>query len=282
MGFGQPLDAAGRMVREFLRSINYVPGSAGWNITREGDAEFSSVSIRGEVTATASDGDSQIQIKPDGTGNSAAIIFRTLSDTGLTGDAESAFVYGRQNNADQATTLVTESGISTSTDAFTSTIMEANTWTAAVQVGDGLGNFPIVNGVALTKDLTFTTKGPNSAWAPLSSLITLANGWSGTSGAFFPACKRLPWENMCQILGTIVGGTTTSGTRITTLPALYTPDADVTIPAIPNSGQACGLVIHADTGQVTILRNAGAVAFTSMHFNGIYPLSNPFPPPIVV
>lgn len=48
-GFSNPIaNAAGTLVRNLMKSVNYVAGVAGWRISRDGSAEFSNVLIRGE------------------------------------------------------------------------------------------------------------------------------------------------------------------------------------------------------------------------------------------
>lgn len=45
--FDNPLTAGTTLIRSDIRSQNYTPGSAGWIIEADGDAEFNSIVIRG-------------------------------------------------------------------------------------------------------------------------------------------------------------------------------------------------------------------------------------------
>lgn len=57
MGFSNPIvGAMGRLIREAIQSLNYVTGVSGWRITRDGEAEFASLTARGSVRAQAPDG----------------------------------------------------------------------------------------------------------------------------------------------------------------------------------------------------------------------------------
>lgn len=60
MGFGQfsnPIAGGiGTLIRAWLRSVNYVAGLAGWQITKAGDAEFNSATIRGQIYVSGNDG----------------------------------------------------------------------------------------------------------------------------------------------------------------------------------------------------------------------------------
>ncbi len=51
MAFNNPIVAGTALVRTAIKSPNYVPGSTGWTINRDGTAEFASVILRGELIA---------------------------------------------------------------------------------------------------------------------------------------------------------------------------------------------------------------------------------------
>lgn len=53
-GFSNPIaNAAGTLVRAVMKSVDFVAGVAGWQITRDGSAEFNDGTFRGAVTITA-------------------------------------------------------------------------------------------------------------------------------------------------------------------------------------------------------------------------------------
>jgi hypothetical protein len=50
MAFNNPIiGSGGTLIRQNIKSDNYVPGVSGWQITRDGDAEFSGVVVRGLI-----------------------------------------------------------------------------------------------------------------------------------------------------------------------------------------------------------------------------------------
>lgn len=49
MGFRNPVVGGITLIRQAIKSPNYVPGVSGWTINRDGTAEFSSVTLRGEL-----------------------------------------------------------------------------------------------------------------------------------------------------------------------------------------------------------------------------------------
>ena len=50
MPFENPLVAGEELIRSAIRSKNYIQSSAGWRISREGDAEFENATMRGTLT----------------------------------------------------------------------------------------------------------------------------------------------------------------------------------------------------------------------------------------
>jgi len=59
MAFANPIvDGDGGLVVDQLQSENYVPGTSGWRISRDGDAEFASGTYRGTIEVTHTDGSS--------------------------------------------------------------------------------------------------------------------------------------------------------------------------------------------------------------------------------
>jgi hypothetical protein len=47
------LGGVGKLIRSYIRSPNYVAGSTGWTINKDGSAEFSNVTMRGTLVITA-------------------------------------------------------------------------------------------------------------------------------------------------------------------------------------------------------------------------------------
>lgn len=55
MGFANYLvTKGGLLVRQFIRSPNYVAGSAGWTVNKDGSAEFNSLTVRNAITVGTS------------------------------------------------------------------------------------------------------------------------------------------------------------------------------------------------------------------------------------
>lgn len=73
MGFTNPITGAGgQLVRNLIKSVNYVAGLSGWRITKLGDAEFNNVTMRGTLDVIDSTG-REVKITPGPFNDSAQI-----------------------------------------------------------------------------------------------------------------------------------------------------------------------------------------------------------------
>ena len=86
-GFENPIIAGtGALIREQIKSPNYVPGSTGWKVGKDGSAEFANLKARGDIEATTvnvTDPDSSsVRIYDENPGDGAIVELR--SATGAT------------------------------------------------------------------------------------------------------------------------------------------------------------------------------------------------------
>jgi hypothetical protein len=81
MSFGNPVaGGGGQLIREVLKSVNYVAGLLGWQVSRDGDAEFNNLIARGTVTVSDPDG-SEIELLASG---GAKVALETQDVPGVT------------------------------------------------------------------------------------------------------------------------------------------------------------------------------------------------------
>lgn len=80
MPFTDPIVAGTVLIREAIRSPNYVPGVSGWTINRDGSVEFMNGTFRGEVRVTDPDG-SYIRIYDENPGAGTIIEFGPATTT---------------------------------------------------------------------------------------------------------------------------------------------------------------------------------------------------------
>lgn len=86
MGFTNPIiGGADVLVREAIRSPNFVTGVSGWSINRDGSAEFNDAIFRGDVHVIDANG-SRVDIEP-GPSLGAAILLTPETLAGITWDA---------------------------------------------------------------------------------------------------------------------------------------------------------------------------------------------------
>ncbi len=75
MAWSNPIIGGGNtLIREEIKSPDYVPGVSGWSIKKDGTAEFNDVTIRGELFVTDPDG-SYVRIYDENPGSGALIEF---------------------------------------------------------------------------------------------------------------------------------------------------------------------------------------------------------------
>lgn len=86
MPFKNPLVSGTALTRAAIRSPNYVTGTTGWSINRDGSAEFLDVTVRGEVFVTDPDG-SYVRIYDQNPGVGAVIDVNPADVVGHTIDA---------------------------------------------------------------------------------------------------------------------------------------------------------------------------------------------------
>lgn len=83
MTYSQPIVGGNVLLRQEMRSENYVQGVSGWRITRDGDAEFNDIVARGDITASSLTVITQegiIRI-PEGAADNAIILEATTPPT---------------------------------------------------------------------------------------------------------------------------------------------------------------------------------------------------------
>lgn len=99
MAFGNPVVGGTTLIRQAIKSPNYVAGSAGWSINKDGSAEFNDLSARGDVTVGPSNGPQVVletQVSP-----AAGIIAFPSNRAGEDSPARMSAVVGNQGAANE-------------------------------------------------------------------------------------------------------------------------------------------------------------------------------------
>lgn len=116
---------------------------------------------------------------------------------------------------------------------------------------------------------TFTD--PYGAWQD----FTLQSLWAARAGFYVPGYRLTP-GNRVELTGTAIGGTTTSGTLLATLPVGFRPAAEVLVPLVLNNGYTAGADIKTD-GTVSIsapaISSPSFPSWSAWTMTGSFPLS---------
>lgn len=239
-GFSNPVaDAAGNLVRAVMKSINYVMGISGWQISRNGDAEFNDVTVRGELLVTDPDG-SQVKIFDDNPGNGASIEMTPATLVGHTITAASLYtdnapgqpslsISSPQLDASDTALLVLESG-DTSLGEGSEISLHAS---KSIYLGNGLS----VPKPELRFEVTkLDIDGPINLNAEVWNALAFAAGWANAGGAEVTGQYRkiASPPNSLQLVGELTPGTKVDNTTIATLPVGYRPAKTTTIPVAVN------------------------------------------------
>lgn len=256
MSFGNDIiGGGGELVRERMRSRNYVAGVSGWQIERDGTAEFNDTTIRGDLTVTDPDG-SQVHIFDEDPGDGAVIDLLPAAatpspvagrlSTGYTTNGASHTVpfillngpkYSTQT--DDAPTLIAIGRDSGDTDDRALNLLNT----------DSIGLFASVF-ILLDSPLISVVSGGKIKRGDITA-PSLQNSWVDFGSNFQAAGYiELP-DHTGMLTGVIKDGTTTSGTLLFTLPTGLRPADHHVFLVAANGGRKAQVQVQ-DDGQVLI------------------------------
>lgn len=225
------LGGVGNLIRSWIQSVPFVSGSQGWRISKNGNAEFNSVSIRGGVVVTSA---SQLFVYSSNPPALGTLIF-SISDMPGTDPYDNAYAAGIVNYSSGEQIGIVNGTFTISTSFGDILELQWNTINFVLSLNDavplefivsqlmanlGVDGFTINAGkVTAVKPGTGTTYA-NPALPETWHALTLLNSWVNTAGT---AQYRLLPTGDVQVIGQINGGTVGSGTSIGTLPIGYRP-----------------------------------------------------------
>jgi hypothetical protein len=268
-GFSHDLAGGnGNLIIETFQSPNYVAGSTGWQVTITGDAEFNSVTVRGEIIAT--DFAAEVTVSAGPYAGSYLIQTGELTDP-TTGDVLAAISWA--NSTNPATLAPYIAGVSsTASGNITSlhsgqdnnTDFDSAIWLLSANANDGSNSLFLVDAALVqlfgsTGPILFQSGGGFAVdtWHPM----TLLNSWAKGSSPNVQPQYRYTIENEVEVIGTIVG-TSASATAFYTLPTGYQPASQQMIPAQTTSATAQNTFIQVGT--------SGSMSVQGAAHNGTY------------
>jgi hypothetical protein len=255
MAFSNPIAGGdGELVRDKLRSENYVAGVDGWVIERDGNAEFNAIVVRGDVEITdflrifgtppaliefgvAGGNPHQDMVASNGD------IYRFL--TSVIG-SDSHLTMGPLNSPNSVLVFVYGEGIAL--------------------VSDAVG----APSVLFDDDDGFIKRGSYAPWAESGwiNVPALQNSWVADTSV--PQYRVQP-DGTVRFRGWIKNGTTGAVTTLFTMPAGVRPSSDVYFKvAKPNDAGATGPTLDVTTAGVVRLIHIGTSVTASLSLDNIH------------
>ena len=239
-GFSNPVATnLGILVRQALQSVNYVAGTSGWRIARDGSAEFNSAVIRGEldvgvapnprVIVTTSIPASLVAASADF--DWVAGVFKWYNSTDYEFEVIGYFnVPSFHSFTIVATGTYSNAAGAVNFDSFRQNVGANPTWLYGSDTYNaGAMNWTFRNGFFSTSATVTNTMNALDTYVGASfetwHALVLQNGWANFGGAFVTANYRkiASPPRACEIVGVISGGTNAAGTVIGNVPVGYRP-----------------------------------------------------------
>lgn len=289
--WSNPLSTAlGTLVRKALQSFGFVHGSTGWQIQRDGDAEFNAALIRGELDLGPASPAPRVAVNPNipseltnwdpGNISFNVVLIWYFNATDYYWQGIGTFLGANsymEGTVDFTLGPYLHKHIAVNTPSveyfgsnqvdvppFTppGSFMRLQLQNAMLNIGQGLGSDPnsgiVNNGTSIFNAIAFNANGGGTAevWHAAS----FQNGWSDLGGGYVTTQYRKVASppNCVQIIGQMLApGSTPDGTIVFNLPAAYRPTHQQNVPLL-NAGD-CVFLIET-TGNVKSERVPGGSA----------------------
>lgn len=261
----------GKLIRQFIQSPNYVAGSAGWTINKDGSSEFNNITARGTVDVKSPVSGSEVLIAVNA---NQAQIFLTPDNTIAWDPGRIVALNAGSNKASltilspRDTTGHGQAGITLTSDTGGSNTIALITGDTII-IGNGNSSTAQLPLLAYAQTLNYYTLPLNVFTAETWHAMTLQNGWTNRGGGFVSAQYRkvaCP-PNSVQLTGCILAGTKVNGTVVANLPVGYRPNNRHGFPVQDTNNPAA--LEFATNGDLMIFDlNAG----NNVQFNVVVPL----------
>lgn len=259
MAFTNSILAGDVLVREGIRSPNYAEGVSGWEVSRDGSAEFNDIIFRGDLYAGDPDGERYIHVGPSNdTGDQEVHVQSTGGTVRIASVAGSPLI----DINDIGHPLVR---MGTNSDGFYIYYpFVAGPSIGLLSAGEGIyfGSSSLTRSILYDDDTGFLYVGNATTW-------TLENWTSFELPAGYTAAdpcqyKRFP-DGMVRLHGVPHkdSGTIPDGVTLTTLPSGFRPLSDKYFMVVDAVGSGFGKVVVRSTGGVQ-LYNMGTSVYPSL------------------
>ncbi len=276
----------GNLIRDWIQSVPFTSGSQGWRISKNGNAEFNSVTIRGGVVVTSG---SQMFVYSSNPPASGTLVFSISPTSGID-------PYGNNYVAGFVNYDSAKIGIVNGTFTITSPtdqlelqwdtinyVLSLNNGTplnfvvSSLMAHLGVDGFVInagtVNGVTPGTGTTFANKATPETWHTL----TLNAGWTNLAANIYPMKYRMLADGDVELSGTMNSTSATPNNPFATLPTGYFNTAKghrlgATVRVLSTGNIGSNVVDIGIGGGLTLLTNANAVN-TAVSINARFPVS---------
>lgn len=245
MGFANPIiGGMAALIRQAIRSPNFVAGLSGWSINKDGSVEFNNGTFRGTISAATIDGGVVVGALIETAAGNPSIQLDSLRNTFFIYDSDNHLVAtASQSSGQDFFNNTWLAGYTIYTAGFPATppffAVRLNPVTAAIDwltTNDLMGSWtpigsitPDGNGNLIAAPLVAVNpvSGGAEIWHPMSPL---QNVWTASS----PAPQyRLNVLGKVEVQGFITHASFTGSSQIFTLPAGYRPSAVLRKPIFP-------------------------------------------------
>ena len=307
MGFANDiLGGAAALIRAAIKSPNFVHGSTGWSVNKDGSAEFNSGTFRANIVGGAvyiydpaiTLGDLIASITDATTGPEGETTIKGITSyVTFAGDKLTVSLNGLLNGnpglsvTDQTNPATSPAGVGAHvggagalspgglafltsgqgpvTDVAGSVVVQSQTTSGVTN-----GTVALNGGSTTVTGKLTATSGTPSNLSVISTdtwhAMTLANGWANTAGNVTAQYRLLASPpNSVEIIGAILATGATS-TTFFTLPAGYQPATQQAIPAGATGGQVAGTTpfVQCSTAGVLTLQHGTIGAVDTYVFHG--------------
>lgn len=272
--FENPLTGAdGALARNQVKSPNYVPGSAGWILRKDGSAELSNLVLRGVFDGTDWEVNSKGVFFYAGTPAAGNLII-ALANTAGADRFGNPYPQGISSFSGGITVTLASGAVSLTpftggaypgllTSYAGTLIFTSPQETTADQLSQLLvtsaAAYPSASAALVVGPAAVKVTVPLDAdtWHPVTSLL---NGWTITPTGFFQY-KLLPSRQVMVRAGGLAPGTVANGTQIWAFPAGYAPGFSGTMSFPVTVGYTVAPAAVPSTPEVVVRSSGGLQVF---------------------
>lgn len=235
MAFENPIASGNKLIREALESPNFLTGVQGWQISRDGNAEFNNLDSRGVFHNTGP-------------------IYTAEMNGGF-------FTVFTNDIPDQAFTQILPAITLYQDSAGNQALIQNAGGELGLFVGVGLEG-------SVIKTNQFMYKSNDGFVVEDWTNIPLVAGWTSDSAGGRPAQYKITPTGTVRMKGRASGGLLPIGAAICTMPVGTRPPGQIRIPCSDDGGETTGIQMGSDGVTVTtVARGTSGIRFDGIEYD---------------